>query len=149
MHSHHSSGQENKGWRSNWFVKNILAEIPIIGGFFHSADIPHALHYAGKSAAMLAGGSIGMMLEILKKSDTDTMTTRMAKDTTNMAMGMALGNIAYNTLYSIGSSICCKNSENPKAVVPSPKQTLVEEIINLDEALTTEVINTNSTYQHN
>lgn len=130
MHIHHTTKNEEKGWRSNWFVKNVLAELPIIGGFFHSANIPHALHNAGKSAAMLAGGSMAMMLEILKKTDTDTMATSMTKSITNMAIGMALGTITYNVLFSAGSKVyySCHGQNSESTSTSSPMQSLVVDV---------------------
>lgn len=144
MHTHHTVKEEEKGWRSNWFVKNVLAEIPIIGGFFHTAHVPHALHNAGKSAAMLVGGSMGMMLETFKVDDTDNMATRMTKATANMAVGMTLGNIAYNTFVSVGSKAYhgCRYlatqqhspSSSPLLVEASPDQPIQTEkrLVGLD-----------------
>ena len=103
MHTHmnHAREPENQGWRRHWFVKNILAELPLIGGFFLTDNLPRALHYTGKSVAMLAGGAAGMMLETIKTTTTDSMGVRMTKATTNMAIGMSLGNMTYNTLHSL------------------------------------------------
>ena len=107
MHTHHTIKVEDKGWRGNWFVKNILAELPIVGAYFHTQNIPHALHHAGKSAAMLVGGMAGMVIEGANADSTHNTTGgshRLAKATASMALGMSLGNMAYNTLYSAGST---------------------------------------------
>ena len=105
MHTHHRVQNENQGWRGNWFVKNILAELPIIGAFFHTREIPHMLHHAGKSASMLIGGAIGMMLEPIETEKNDDLALRMTKTTTNMAIGMSLGNMTYNSIYSLGNTL--------------------------------------------
>ncbi len=117
MHSHHTVKTETKGWRSNWFVKNVLAEIPIIGAIFHTNNIPHALHNAGKSTAMLVGGTTGMMMDMLiEKGEMESMADSMAKSSINMAAGMMVGNVVYNTLFSLGSTAyekCCAKSQTP------------------------------------
>jgi hypothetical protein len=103
MHTH-SIKEKPQGWRDNWFVKNVLAEIPIIGGFFQTASIPEVLHLGGKSAAMLIGGSTVMMFNLLGSHEHEDMAVGMTKMTANMAIGMAGGTIVYNTAFSLGKS---------------------------------------------
>lgn len=143
MHEHHTTILEEKDWRHHWFVKNVLAEIPIIGGFFHTAKVPHALHHAGKSAAMLIGGTYGMMFGLLKKADTDTMATSVAKNTTNMALGMMAGTILYNGLVGIGRKIYagCQGQASDPTGTALPQQVMSE---NLDVPSSSEGIQTYS-----
>lgn len=108
MHNDHTMQNEENTWRSNWFVRNILSELPIIGAFFHTGNIPRAIHHAAKSTAMIAGGSTAMMLQIIPKDMQDDMTTNITKDITNMAIGMTLGSIAVNIVYSTGNTISQK-----------------------------------------
>lgn len=113
---HYSLDQdEGEGWKNNWFVKNVLSEIPIIGAFFRARSITYAVHQAFKSTVMIVGGSVGMMLHILKIENTDTMGVRMTKDTVNMAIGMMAGNVAYNALISLASCIykCWSHHSQP------------------------------------
>jgi len=63
------------------------------------------LHHAGKSASMLIGGAIGMMLEPIETEKNDDLALRMTKTTTNMAIGMSLGNMTYNSIYSLGNTL--------------------------------------------
>lgn len=136
MHSHHSSEQTKKGWRNNWLVKNVLTEIPIIGAIFHSDNIPHVLHHAGKSTAMLVGGTTGMMLDIIKSDEADSMVVGMTKATTNMAIGMMAGNVAYNVLFSIGNKAyqaCKPNPSVPSSTSPLPEISNQQPLIRLDD----------------
>lgn len=105
MHYSLDIEDEGEGWKNNWFVKNVLSEIPIVGAFFRTGTITCAIRQAFKSTVMIVGGSVGMMLHILKIENTDTMGVRMTKDTVNMAIGMMAGNVAYNALISLASSI--------------------------------------------
>ena len=105
MHSHSNVDEPKTGWRNNWFVKNVLAEIPIIGGFFESNDIKQCLYQAGKSTAMLAGGTTGMIVDMLiQKGKIEDMTLSMTVTTANMAVGMAAGSIAYNILTGLSQA---------------------------------------------
>lgn len=45
-----AQNQHQITWRDNWFVKNILAETLIIGGFFKTSNVPQALHHVGIGA---------------------------------------------------------------------------------------------------
>ena len=118
MHIHHSVRDEEQGWRGHWFVRNILSELPIIGGFFHTSKVSHGLHYAGKSAAMLVGGTAGMIIaNVIPTGEThESMAVSMTKMTASMAVGMSVGTMAYNTFVSVGSKVyhdCCyRRAEN-------------------------------------
>lgn len=101
--------ENNKSWKKNWVVKNIIVEFPIIGDFFHEGlSITDSLKRAGKSTAMLVGGSIGMMLEPIPMLN-DNMATHITKSTLNMAIGMWVAVSAYNTVLSLGNLAyqCC------------------------------------------
>lgn len=123
MHSHHETS-ETRGWRNNWFVKNVLAEIPIFGAIFHTSNVPHALHNAGKSTAMLIGGSTGMMMDmLLTKDEMESMAITITKSTVNMAVGMMVGTVAYNALYSAGNFAyqkCSTKPQTPLSPLPEP-----------------------------
>lgn len=135
MHMHHSIEQEQKGWRNNWFVKNVLAEIPIIGGFFHSANIGHALHNAGKSTAMLVGGTTGMMIDMMvEKNEMDSMALSMTKSTANMAAGMMTGNVIYNTLFSLGNTIYRKCNTQSTPSTSAPTESLNRPLIQIEHS---------------
>lgn len=96
---------ETSGWRENWFVKNWLTAIPFVGAFFKTPNnkeaAKHALHYT----FMLAGGTTLMILEALPTSMDDPAVVKHAKMTTNMAIGMAVGEMCYNTLFSAGKAV--------------------------------------------
>jgi hypothetical protein len=92
-------------WRDNWFVKNVMAEIPIVGPFFTAKTFPQAMHLSGKSAAMLIGGTTAMALDLIPSNEEDSMALKMTKMTTNMAIGMAIANSVYNGLSEGGSML--------------------------------------------
>lgn len=108
-------------WRDNWFVKNVLAEIPVIGGFFKTAQLGHALHHATKSSFMLLGGTTVMMLNLMQISENDAPGEKFAKMTGGMAVGMTGGMVLYNTLFSMGQKTieagnrCCHQESNDDA----------------------------------
>ncbi len=108
----HSPNQVT-GWRNNWFVRNILTELPIIGGFFAANHVSDMLFVAGKSAAMIAGGSFGMMFNAIAEiKETDDMNTAMAKMTANMTVGSTVAVMAYNSAVDLTSASYkfCKNT---------------------------------------
>jgi len=92
---------QSSSWRENWFVKNWLAPIPVIGGFFRTNDIKHALHHAGKSTCMLLGGSALMILDVIPVNQDDLPSEKFGKITASMAIGMTGGVIFYNTLFGL------------------------------------------------
>jgi len=55
---------------------------------------------------MIAGGTTLMILEALPTSMEDSAVVKHAKMTTNMVIGMAVGEVCYNTLFSIGKVWC-------------------------------------------
>lgn len=79
-------------WRDHWFVKNILAELPFIGGIFSQSDPLKALDIGLKYTSMLVGGTAAMVLPMHDESGTDNIVKMGGK----MALGMAGGTIAYN-----------------------------------------------------
>jgi len=93
-----------QSWKQNWVVKNIIADFPIIGDFFHDdPSILDSIMRAGKTTCMLVGGSIGMMLlHVIPVTEKDDMATKAAKNSFNMAIGMWVGMITYNTVLSLG-----------------------------------------------
>ena len=105
-----------KSWRSGWFVKNILAELPIIGGFFETPKTSEVLNLVGKSTFTLLAGSAGMVLIPMEMEQ--SMPMRFATATAGMAIGMSAGAMVYNTASSVAIMAyyaCCqkRNSETP------------------------------------
>lgn len=95
--------ERNKHWKQNWFVKNIIVEFPIIGDFFHhDLSTLESIKRAGKSAFMLAGGSAGMMLDIIPPATNDNMAVHITKGSINMAIGMWVAATGYNIVWSLG-----------------------------------------------
>ena len=97
-------------WRENWFIKNCLVPIPIIGPFFKATDVKCALHQSGKSAGMLLGGTTYMMFNTLGMNMHDSPSEKFGKMAADMAIGMTLGVVAYNGLFSAGKALhqkCC------------------------------------------
>lgn len=128
--SSQETGMENQ---PHWFVKYVLAEIPIIGSFFIAKSLPQALNQAGKSTAMLVGATTGMILNVVSsETETDSMALRMTKMTANMAVGMAGGNIIYNGL-SNGGEILYRYCVHRNSVPPI--QSEAEQVELLDRAL--------------
>ncbi len=69
---------------------------------------------------MLAGGTAGMMTETFKTDVAESMALKMTKVTANMAVGMSLGNMAYNSLYSLGMTAyyhCHRTREEVKPLM--------------------------------
>lgn len=92
-------------WRDNWIVKNWLTAAPFVGGFFKTSNIKEATNHLGHYSFMLAGGTTLMILEVLPMSMDDSPAVKHLKMTTNMAIGMAVGEMCYNTLFSIGKAV--------------------------------------------
>jgi hypothetical protein len=114
-----------RGWRKHWFVKNFLVELPIIGGFFHTQNIPQMLNHAAKSTAMIVGGAVGMMS--VPRSEQDSMVTEMAMQTLAMAAGMTASAVAYNGLYHAGRMVYqYKHVTTATQSEPQPPQALLE-----------------------
>lgn len=102
-------------WRQNWFVKNIIVEFPIVGGFFYNdVSIFNSIKRAGKSTFMLVGGSVGMMLNFIPTSEHEDMATMIAKGSFNMAVGMWIATSTYNTILSLGF-IGCSSKRGKKS----------------------------------
>lgn len=98
-------------WRDYWFVKSVLRELPIVGGFFASEKVGEMLYHAGHSAAMIGGGTFGMMFNaIATPQETDDRATVMAKMTANMIVGSTLTTMTYNSIidYAILNYRYCK-----------------------------------------
>ena len=104
---------EQIAWRDIWFVKNVLVDIPIIGGFFKTAQLGLAAQHTVKSSFMLLSGTTVMMLNLMHIDDADGPGEKFAKMTGGMAGGMVL----YNTLFSVGKKSlnvvkkCCRLQE--------------------------------------
>lgn len=115
--------ETKKDWRKNWFVQNILFEIPIFGDCFCSPDVKVVLQRMGKSTVMLVGGTVGMMLYIVDPSDNcmssnmnmnsmsmnhnNMSQDNMALQGVEMAVNMAIGMTASNILYNASLKGCC------------------------------------------
>ncbi len=93
-----------RSWRDHWLVKNVLAELPIVGSFLSKKKLSEAVHEAGKCTAMLVGGTCAMM-SILTPTEQDTPEARVAKMTTSMAFGMWAGKATYNVVTSGGEAL--------------------------------------------
>lgn len=94
--------EQPETWHDNWLVKNVLAEIPIIGAFFIAAQLGDATQHALKSSFMLLGGTTVMMLNSLGVDETDSPVVKFTKLTGGMALGMTTGVVLYNTLFAVG-----------------------------------------------
>ncbi len=93
-------------WRDNWLVKNILAEVPIIGGFFKTNSLAHALHHAGMSTSMILGASTTMMfMSLTNMQESDSTSTKFTKMAIDMSTGMMAGAVVYNVLFAAGKKI--------------------------------------------
>ena len=96
MHSHH--GTKKTDAPRSWWVENVLSEIPYVGDFLNSESLPQALHSIGKSTSMLISGTVGM--HVMSYSGMNT-AMKMTIMTVNMAIGMAVGSIAFNIVSSL------------------------------------------------
>jgi hypothetical protein len=103
---------EKKSQRKRWFVEKILRELPIIGGLFDSytKKCRAKLSAVGKSVCELAAGGIAMALVPVALEESTEL--RMAKLVTTMTVGMAAGNMVYNTVSSANDGMttfyhCC------------------------------------------
>ncbi len=93
-------------WRDNWFVKNVLAEIPIVGSFFKTSNLAHAFHHAGMSTSMILGATTTMMfISLTDMKESDSTGTKFAKMTIDMSTGMMGGVLTYNALYATGKKL--------------------------------------------
>ena len=92
---------ESDNWRDNWAVENCLVPLPIVGGFFRTSDVKHALYHAGKSSAMLFGGTGIMLANPMQNHMDDSMELKFAKMAVTMAIGMTSGVIAFNMVFSV------------------------------------------------
>lgn len=86
---------ETRTWRDKWWVKYILAEIPIIGGFFSKKPRMEALHDAGKCVTTLIC-STGTMMTVLPMHKDDAFLIASLKMLTSMAIGSTAGKALYN-----------------------------------------------------
>ena len=117
----------NNTWRNHWFVENVLAEIPIINGFFKSNNVKVALQHSGKSAFMLAGGTTLMLLNIMGVNETDSPVEEFGKMTANMAVGMFGGHVLFNTLFFISNKMVkCYNTDSSEKEQGEAAQKLIE-----------------------
>ncbi len=119
---------EQSRWRTNWFVKNCLSPLPMVGGFFKTANVKKALHHMGYSTSMLLGGASMMMLNPTNIQVDNSAEEKFAKMTANMALGMVGAVVVYGTLFSIAqkvSSLACQRSHEQVAQVESEQSALV------------------------
>lgn len=97
--------QQPQTWRDNWFVHNVLVEMPIIGGCFRTANTTHALHHAGKSSFMLTGGTVLMFLNVMQIEASENPGIKLAKMLAGMAIGMTGGKVIFNITSAIGGLV--------------------------------------------
>lgn len=135
--------ERNKHWKKSWFVKNVIVEFPIIGDFFHyDLSASDTIKRAGKSTAMLLGGSVGMMLDFISMSNNsmaphipgmsndnktahipapnDNMAVYITKSSINMAIGMWIAGVSYNTILSLGNVVYQCFSTPPQSSQDTP-----------------------------
>lgn len=98
-------GASETNWRKNWFVKNVIVEIPIIGDCFYDSHVAITLKRVGKSTVMLVGGGLGMMVLDKDMSGSHNMAIQVSKATASMAFGMMTAAIIYNTFISLGTLV--------------------------------------------
>ncbi len=91
---------DKKTCRDNWVVQNWLTAIPFVGGFFKTADLNVAFNHMGHYIFMLAGDVLAMKYEVWESSMDDSSALMQVKMATNMTIGMMVGEMASNTLYS-------------------------------------------------
>ncbi len=127
---------ESQNWRDYWLVKNVLAEIPIIGGFFNKKTRTEALHDAGKCTFALIGGTT-VMMNVLRPTEDDPMAVQFFKMTTTMAIGMIAGKVAYNTSCSTVSLLyqyCSRNTNSHSIISQGSPSLELEKLTTLDSS---------------
>lgn len=114
-------------FRGNWLVKNWLTAIPLVGGFFKTADLEKAFNHMGHSIFMLAGMASFMEFGPIPSSEDDSAAIMQVKMTANMAIGMMAGEMAWNTIFSLSKSAvkscksaCVKDLGESDAYQPMP-----------------------------
>jgi len=108
---------EANSWRDNWFVKNWLGALPLVRSLKEPKPIKVLDTLAGDSA-MLAGGALGMWLEMhLISMERLNALERTGIMLPVMWAGMAAGNLLYNT---VSGTFCSeKPSEERRPLVHS------------------------------
>jgi len=118
LSDHSTSLAENPQWRANWFVANWFTALPFVGGFFKTSDrresVKHVFHYS----FMLAGGAVFMALDIFPSAMHTSDLERRLLMTSKMAVGMALGEMSFNTLFS-ATQLVVKTATAAKAAMRS------------------------------
>lgn len=105
-------------WRNNWFVKNVLAEIALIGPFFQEENLSVAAHLAAKCSFMILGGSLTMYM---LHEPYHHSPAKLAEDTFYMTVGMSSGKIAFNCGRALLYGFCAQRQNmytqviNPEA----------------------------------
>lgn len=89
---------QNKGWRSNWFVRTFLAEVPVVGHFFRDPNCSDAVYFSAKSVFKLAVGTTMMVLVPVQQEESEE--ARIFKLAAAMTVGKAAGAVVYNTISS-------------------------------------------------
>ena len=111
----HDEKTEPGGWRKNWLVKNILAEVPIFGSFFYTSKKLEMAKRALQSTTLLSCAGIFMALDVLSIKETDSAAIKTAKMATVMGISIFATNVAFNCFKSLGKVIyerCTKEEEN-------------------------------------
>jgi hypothetical protein len=120
--------EQSSDWRKNWFVVNLLAEIPILGSFFKHKTLAARLQGAAKCSAALAASTVSMHLV------TDHMSVEQSvKSTGCMALSMMIGNVAYNAgtmLFQYIRTKECQENNNPTLNDPEAARLKVDTPVN-------------------
>lgn len=120
---------QETSWREQWFVRNILTEIPVLGSFIKIRDYWSALYDAGKCVAMLGGGAVlGVALPPPADSSSEYRVAHMAA---TMGAGGFLVKAAYISTVAAAEkaclfsySSCCKVQANKQDEIPIEAQHL-------------------------
>jgi len=86
-------------WRDRWIIKNVFAEIPIVGIWFKTSNKKHICYMASKELCMLTGSTTFMMLNVMGMKETDSDFKKGTEMATGMAIGMMAGAVVFNASF--------------------------------------------------
>ena len=111
-----SQQTEPTTWRDKWWAKYVLAEIPIVGGFFSKKSRNEALHDAGKCVATLVCSTASMMT-VMQRDDPFLLAS--LKMLGSMAIGTTSGKVIYNGAYNGGALLYQYLSRPTHSLLPT------------------------------